>query len=251
MKTRERVVDVEGMTCAHGAVELALGAAGYPGPVRSTAKRSRCPMFEEEILDHLDAVHRFALRLTRDTSEAEDLVQETYLRALEKWDRLEDWWSARAWLMSILRHLYLDRYRRRCKRRVRVDLRNMEGLPDPRAAEGVTADVFAHVLDTEVDRALQLLPLEYREAIVLCDANGLSYAETARVVGVPEGTVKSRLYRGRQILKKALYHYATARHFIPARIAGESASVKGRRGNSSEARPKRDKREGNHGTNEA
>lgn len=176
----------------------------------------RCGVFENEILAHLDFLHRCALRLTGDQAEAEDLVQEAYLRALENWERLDDWWSARSWLVSILRHLYIDRYRRRQKRRARVVLRDLETLPEPRAVEGVTADIFNHVLDLEVDRALQLLPVEYREAVVLCDVNALSYAETARVLGVPEGTVKSRLYRGRRLLKRALYQYAVTRHFITA-----------------------------------
>lgn len=176
----------------------------------------RCPIFEEEILDHLDVLHRYAVRLTRDPAQAEDLVQETYLRALESWAQLDDWLTARSWLLSILRNLYIDRYRRRVKRRARVELRDLENLPEPRAADGVTAEIFDHVLDTEVDRALRILPLEFRDVVLLCDLNGLSYAETAEVLGVPLGTVKSRLYRARRILKRALYQYAVTRHFIAA-----------------------------------
>lgn len=174
----------------------------------------RCAIFEEEILEHVDVLHRYALRLTGDPAQAEDLVQETYVRALKRWVQLDDWYTARSWLVSILRNLYLDRYRRRVKRRARIALRDLESLPEPRAADGVTAEIFDHVLDTEVDHALQILPLEFREPVLLCDLNGLSYAEAAEVLGVPLGTVKSRLYRARRILKRALYQYATTHHFI-------------------------------------
>lgn len=149
------------------------------------------------------------------------MVQETYLKALENWDRLEDWISSRSWLFSILRHLHVDRYRRSQKGPVLVEFSDLEKLPEPAAEDGVTATIFQGVLDQEVNRALELLPLQYREAVVLCDLNGLSYAETARVLGVPQGTVKSRVYRGRRVLKRALYQYAAARRFV-SRHAAES-----------------------------
>jgi RNA polymerase sigma-70 factor (ECF subfamily) len=172
----------------------------------------RCPVFERRVLAERQALLRYALGLCGDREEAEDLVQDAYVRAFERWHRLDDWWSARPWLFSILRHLFLDRYRRR--RRIRFERRELEGVAAPGGEDAVANVSWLEVLDAEVACALRSLPRAYREAIVLTDVEGLSCVEAAAALGVPEGTVKSRVHRGRRILRRALHGYAVSHHIL-------------------------------------
>lgn len=165
----------------------------------------RCPVFDREILCHLRHLRRHAMRLTGDAEEADDLVQETYLRALERWEQLEDWLEARAWLAAIARNLWIDRCRRRSRRRARIVLAGDLGdSADPlehapaAGADPWTPDVF--------DGSLRLIPTVFREAVVLCGVHGLPYAEAARRLGIREGTLRSRLHRGRRLLRQMTQH---------------------------------------------
>jgi RNA polymerase sigma-70 factor (ECF subfamily) len=183
-----------------------------------TDPRERRAMFEAEVLSQLDALFSFALKLSHARDEAEDLVSETVLRALERWEQYRLGTNARAWLFTILYHVFVSRRRRVTQRELPLPEEidgwsgnEVVGEADP---EGQFYDSF---VDDEVTRAIDALPDEYRTAVVLSDVHGLRYAEIAEILGVPEGTVKSRLFRGRHILQKKLVDYATEMGYIKGR----------------------------------
>ena len=181
------------------------------------------PGFAEEALPWLDAVYRFALRLTAGNRvEADDVVQETFLRAYRHWHTFRRGTSARAWLFTIARNVFLRGRERQA--RLPETLESELGF-DAGAlnADDVLRDVtasdperrfFASFIDEEVIRAVEQLPADFREVVVLSDIEGLNYAEIAEVIGAPLGTVKSRLYRGRRMLQRTLYEYAVEMGYL-------------------------------------
>jgi RNA polymerase sigma-70 factor (ECF subfamily) len=171
--------------------------------------------FEQEALVHLDALYGFALKLARARDEAEDLVSDTMLRAFERWEQYRLGTNIRAWLFTILYHLFVSRKRRIDAREVSEgdgetgwSTRDAVGEADP---EGRFYDSF---LDDEIVRAIDSLPEEYRSAVVLSDVQELRYAEIAQILGIPEGTVKSRLFRGRRLLQRKLRDYAETMGYV-------------------------------------
>lgn len=172
--------------------------------------------FEREALVHLDALYRVALRLTGSAADADDLVQETMLKAYRSWHQYEPGTNARAWLLTILRNAFINEYRRR-KRQVQTA--DFAGL-DPHAVFVAVRDsdpegrFFDQIVDEEVLAAIDRLPDEFREAVLLVDLESLSYEEAAKVLEVPIGTVKSRLFRGRQRLQRDLYDYAVEMGYL-------------------------------------
>lgn len=179
---------------------------------------SRRDTFERDALPHLDTVYRVALRLAGDAARADDLVQETMLKAFRAWHTFTPGTNARAWLLTILRNQFINEFRRDRLRGPTVDVMAIEPHTIFRETEGdPAARFFAHLVDDEVLAAIDALPEEFREAVVLSDLEGLSYAEIAEVTGVPVGTVKSRLHRGRQALQQRLYAYAVEMGYIRAR----------------------------------
>jgi RNA polymerase sigma-70 factor (ECF subfamily) len=187
--------------------------------------------FEEEALPHLDAVYRFALRLSGSPDQAEDLVQETFLRAFRSWDQYTRGTAAKSWLFTICRNVFLRR-RERSQRHDRIVEENVgrDGPgPDPvnpvwSSAAGVDPEggFFESIVDDRIVEAIDELPEEYRTAVVLSDLEGLPYAEIAELMDVPVGTVKSRLFRGRRQLQQVLYEYAVEMGYIEAREGTES-----------------------------
>jgi RNA polymerase sigma-70 factor, ECF subfamily len=182
----------------------------------------RAPGFAEEALPWLDAVYRFALRLTAgDVAEAEDLAQETFLRAHRHWATFQRGTSARSWLFTITRNTYLRRLERSARRPETPESEIGFDVGAVSAANvfgtGVTLpdrEFFDSFIDQEVIRAVEALPRDFREVVVLSDVEGLSYGEIVEVTGLPLGTVKSRLFRGRRQLQKALYEYATLMGYV-------------------------------------
>lgn len=184
--------------------------------------------FEAEALPHLDAVYRFALRLTGSPSEAEDLVQETFLRAYRAWDQYTLGTRAKSWLFTICRNAFL-RQRERDVRRDEIVAEAAQSEPEPevavneapvfagRADYDPEGDFFRGLVDERILRAIDGLPGDFREAVVLSDLQGLTYQEIADVLEVPLGTVKSRLFRGRKLLQEQLYHFAVESGYIRER----------------------------------
>jgi RNA polymerase sigma-70 factor, ECF subfamily len=176
--------------------------------------------FEEEALQHLDALYRTALRMTRNPSDAEDLVQDALVRAFRFYDRFEPGTNFRAWLFKILTNTYINTYRRKHGRPQESSLEDTEDfflynqLSDD--GERVT-DVENTVLDRlgadAIQRAIDQLPPQFRTTVQLSDVEGLSYAEVAEATGVAKGTVMSRLFRGRRLLQRALWDQAQAAGF--------------------------------------
>ncbi|HEX7049984.1 MAG TPA: sigma-70 family RNA polymerase sigma factor [Longimicrobiales bacterium] len=185
--------------------------------------------FEAEALPHLDAVYRFALRLGGSEADAEDLVQETFLRAYRAWHQYTPGTRAKSWLFTICRNVFL-RQRQRDDRRTEVVQQAAVAANAGGASHDADGFLFAHasavdpegeffrgIIDDSIMDAIDRLPTEFRDAVVLSDLEGLSYAEAARVLDVPVGTVKSRLYRGRRLLQQALYEYAAEQGYIRTR----------------------------------
>ncbi len=176
--------------------------------------------FEAVALVHLDALYQFALRLTHNRSEAEDLVQETCLRAFRSFHRFNPGTNCRAWLFTILRNAFLNRIRQAGRDALAGELADLESMAFPRVAEAVPArdhpdeEFFQTVLHGDVDRALKALPLPFREVVILADLEGLAYKEIAQVVGCPVGTVMSRLSRGRGLLRQALGRLAREHGYV-------------------------------------
>jgi RNA polymerase sigma-70 factor, ECF subfamily len=192
-------------------------AAPMSDPRDHAERRKR---FEAEALVHLDALYSFALKLTRSPDDAEDLVSETVLRALDRWEQYQLGTNVRAWLFTILYHAFVSRKRRVDAREVPLP-EDEHGWPAYEAVgeadpEGRFYDSF---VDEEVTRAIDALPEDYRTAVVLSDVHGLRYAEIAAILGIPEGTVKSRLFRGRRILQKQLVAYAIEMGYVKHRAA--------------------------------
>ena len=161
--------------------------------------------FETEALQHLDALYAFALKLTRAPDDAEDLVSETVLRAFERWNQFRPGTNSRAWLFTILYHAFASRRRRVVAREAPLaDRDDGRGLADVIGEADPEGRFYDSFLDEEITRAIDGLPEEYRVVVTLSDLEELRYAEIADVLGIPEGTVKSRLFRGRRILQRRL-----------------------------------------------
>ena len=177
--------------------------------------------FDQEALPHLDTLYRVALRLTADPTLAEDLVQDTMLKAYRSWRQYRPGTNAKGWLLTILRNTFINDYRRRKLEPVAMDLEAVEPHAIYRDIE--TADpegaFFSQIVDEKVLQAVDALPTEFREVLVLSDMEGLHYAEIAETLQVPVGTVKSRLFRARRLLQAALYQHAVEMGYIKPRKA--------------------------------
>src|SRR5262249_41330773 len=181
--------------------------------------RTRDREFEETALVYLDTLYRSALRLTHNRAEAEDLVQETCLRAFRGFHRFNPGTNCRAWLLTILRNEFLRRLERGGHEVLDSDASNrhsgVTSITDAARTRGHPyEELLQTVLHGDVDRALKALPLTQREVVILADLEGLSYKEIAQVVGCPIGTVMSRLSRARAELRRLLGQLARAHGYV-------------------------------------
>lgn len=186
--------------------------------------------FEAEALRHLDALYRTALRMTRSEADAEDLVQETYIRAFRFRDQFTLGTNMKAWLFRILTNTFINTYRRRTAQPEVTDLDGIDEfslyrrMADDRAAStspDPEAELLNSVVDTEVTDALEALPEKFRTTVLL-DVEGFSYKEIAEMLAIPIGTVMSRLHRGRKFLQKRLYDLARERGIAAVRAPQKS-----------------------------
>lgn len=180
---------------------IALPLIEYPLAEESDERRAS---FEREALVHLDALFRVALRFVGNAADADDLVQDTLFRAYQAWHQFERGTNAKGWLITILRHVFINDYRRNVRRR------QILTSDAPPAVEHTTVRFFDDLVDDEVVRAIDALPLQFREVVMLRDVEDLTYEEIATMLGIPVGTVKSRLFRARELLQKALREYAVS-----------------------------------------
>jgi RNA polymerase sigma-70 factor, ECF subfamily len=173
--------------------------------------------FERVALVHLDALYHVALRLTRNRAEAEDVVQEAFLRAFRGFHGFNPGTNCRAWLFTILRNVFLNRVRTQGREVLEAEMGGFDQA-EVTAEAGVGRSPEEHFMQTmlhgDVDRALTALPLAFREAVILVDIEGLTYREVADIVGCPIGTVMSRLSRGRALLRRALLRFAREHGYV-------------------------------------
>jgi RNA polymerase sigma-70 factor (ECF subfamily) len=172
-------------------------------------------VFEKEMTAQLEALYAFGLKLTRSQDDAEDLVSETVVRALDKWRQYQPGTNLRAWLFTILYHVFVSRKRRVESREVHPsEERDGWSVFDTVGESDPEGEFFDSFIDEQVTAAIDELPDEYREAVVLSDVHDLRYSEIAEILGVPEGTVKSRLFRARRMLQKKLLDYAVEMGYL-------------------------------------
>lgn len=183
---------------------------------------ARSDEFDTLVLEHLEMLYAVALRLTRNSAEAEDLVQTTILKALRFHSKFKRGSYIKAWLLTILRNTFINDYRRRVRRPTFVQLSGKEqapdDFPDPKVGYdpgGKTYDEVLELLDDKVRAAIEGLPDEFRVPVILADIEDKSYKEIAASMDCPLGTVMSRLYRGRKLLRKELGEYAAAQGLGP------------------------------------
>jgi RNA polymerase sigma-70 factor, ECF subfamily len=181
--------------------------------------------FETEALSFLDALYRTALRMTRSEAEAEDLVQETYIRAFRFRHQFTAGTNLKAWLFRILTNTFINQYRRKAARPETTELddveesilyRHMRDVSPGSTSPNPEAELIDNTLSSEVTDALEALPEKFRTTLLL-DVEGFSYKEIAEVLDIPIGTVMSRLHRGRKFLQKRLYDLARDRGIVAAR----------------------------------
>ena len=173
--------------------------------------------FAKEALPHMDQVYTAGLYLTRNKDEADELLQETFLRAFRFWHQFTPGTNCRAWLMTILHNTFKNRYRERYREQQTVDFdETVDETSSSTTSDAPTNPeeiVLAQFLDTEVEESLKSLPVEFLEVIVLIDVQELTYEEAAAAIGCPIGTIRSRLSRGRRLLQVALRQFAKERGY--------------------------------------
>lgn len=184
----------------------------------NTTSRER---FEAEALPYLDQMYGAALRLTRNPADAEDLVQQTFMRAFAGFGQFESGTNLKAWLYRILTNTFISSYRKKQRepRTVSADEHDDFSLYDTLVSHHLTpeAELLDRIPDEEVKQAIESLPEQFRTAVLLADVEGFSYQEIADIMGVAIGTVMSRLHRGRKSLQRALWEYARARGLVEDR----------------------------------
>jgi len=181
-------------------------------------------IFEEEFLPHADALFNFAWGLARNEENAGDLVQETYLKAYKAIASYQVGTNAKAWLFRILKNTFINEYRKRAKRPHQVDYEEIvayHGDDDTgySAYEDLRTEMFDTMMGDEVTIAINRLPVDFRVVILLCDIEGFTYEEISKIVNIPIGTVRSRLFRARNLLKEELRNYAKSMGYQDKRKA--------------------------------
>lgn len=175
--------------------------------------KERVSIFEREFMPHLDAMYNFAYRLTYDEDEAKDLVQETFMKSYRFIKSFQQGTNAKAWLYRILKNSFINDFRKKSKQPGKVDYQEIENYynsDDAQASHTVDLRVESvkDMMGDEVTIALNSLPVDFRTVIILCDLEGFTYEEMAKILDIPIGTVRSRLHRARNLLKEKLMGYA-------------------------------------------
>ncbi len=172
-------------------------------------------IFDKEFMPHIDSMYNFAYRLTNDEDDANDLVQDTYLKAFRFINSFQKGTNAKAWLFRILKNSFINDYRKKSKEPSKVDYQEVEMVynsadePQYDGTVDLRTESVQELIGDEVANALNGLPVDFRTVLILCDIEGFTYEEMAKILDIPIGTVRSRLHRARNLLKEKLRSYAT------------------------------------------
>jgi len=177
--------------------------------------REKLEVFDQEFMPHVNSMYNFAYRLTFDEDDSKDLVQDTYLKAYRFIDSFERGTNAKAWLFRILKNSFINDFRKKSKQPAKVDYQEVESYYNsddvdvPMTAD-LRVDALKDMIGDEVSIALNSLAVDFRTVIILCDLEGFTYEEMAKILDIPIGTVRSRLHRARNLLKEKLQSYANS-----------------------------------------
>lgn len=197
-----------------GKPEAAEGASGA-APETDAERKLR---FEREALQYVDQLYAAALRMARNPADAEDLMQEAYMKAFSAFHQYKPGTNLKAWLYRILTNTYINVYRKRQREPQQANTDTVEdwqlaqaGAHDSKGLESAETEALSHLPDSNIKEALQAIPEDFRMAVYYSDVEGFSYKEISEIMDTPIGTVMSRLHRGRKLLRDLLSDYATDR----------------------------------------
>ena len=193
--------------------------------------------FEKAAMPYVDSLYNTAYRMTRNSEDAEDLVQETYLKAYKYYDKFEEGTNFKAWLFKIMKNTFINNYRKKKLTPHKIDFSEIEESYErviqknaPDLIKDPESEIFQEMMDEDVKRALDSLPHDYKMVVLLADIEGFSYKEIAEILDCPVGTVMSRLYRGRKMLERVLLEYAKKYGYIrgaePAKMRSRKDELK-------------------------
>ncbi len=176
-------------------------------------EKEKVDIFDNEFLPQIDSMYNFAYRLTFDEDDAKDLVQETYLKAFRFIDSFQRGTNAKAWLFRILKNSFINDFRKKSKEPAKVDYQEVETYynsddVDASITTDLRVEAVQDMIGDEISNALNSLAVDFRTVIILCDLEGFTYEEMAKILDIPIGTVRSRLHRARNLLKDKLKTYA-------------------------------------------
>ncbi len=184
--------------------------------------------FAEQAMPLMDQLYSAAMRMTRNPSDAEDLVQETYMKAYRGFERFQEGTNLKAWMYRILTNSYINRYRQKQRRPDESDIADVEDMYLYRRLGGENSEIGSSaedaflnsVTDETVKAAIEAIPENFRIAVLLADVEGFAYKEIAEILEIPIGTVMSRIHRGRKALEKQLHEFASERNLLPGKEIG-------------------------------